>query len=109
MVKYYEGSKLLRDDGIDSPQWVYHPNLGSKIVDASELPGLFAEGWHDNPAFIGKEGIDETPAPAKVVKKPNFAIMSKADLVTYAKTELGMELVPDSLTKAAMIEVITNA
>src|SRR4051812_19636914 len=28
MVKYYEGTVEIHDDGIDEPTWVYHPEVG---------------------------------------------------------------------------------
>lgn len=111
MTKYYRGKELLYDDGIASPHWVYHPTLGAKVVDASTLPELFAEGWYDNPAFVGKEPVGgDAPASSEGEQAaPNLQGMTKAKLAAHARAELGLELDPDAMTKAAMVEAILAA
>lgn len=103
MTKYYEGDKLLYDDGIASPRWVYHPEHGAKMVDATEAEALLTQGWYDNPGFPGRDTDTTTGETPKPLGK-----MSKAELVAHAMS-LGLELVPDDLTKAEMIARIEAA
>ena len=70
MVKYYSGEHEVRDDGIDTPTWVYHPTEAAKIVDAAEADTLLASGWFTDPDCTPTDRPDGPDGDESIPKKP---------------------------------------
>jgi len=87
--------------------WIYHQSEQPQIIESDCFDGMKLEGWSDTPAtFLNLDelGIDKDD-PVKVqqfgesvegVKEAlnaelNINIMSKADLIAYAKDHLHVE------------------
>lgn len=83
------------------PRMLYlnHDLTRHRTVHSDEEAQLAAlDGYHP---WAPDEGTPEDDAPRPV----NLRAMSKAELVAFA-LERGLELAPDAMTKAAMIEAI---